>query len=95
MDWRASAACRVLDPELFFPIGTTEPALLQTREATTICAACPVRRQCLAWALDSNQQTGIWGGLTEGERRSLQRRTLRAESGAAATAVADGLRRSA
>jgi WhiB family redox-sensing transcriptional regulator len=92
MDWRASAACRGTDPELFFPIGTTDPAaLLQAREALTICAGCPVSGPCLSWALESNQDTGIWGGLTERERRSLRRRTLRAE----AAAAADGLRRSA
>jgi WhiB family transcriptional regulator, redox-sensing transcriptional regulator len=94
MDWRAEAACRVEDPELFFPIGTTEPALRQAHDAKAICAVCPVTRQCLSWALESNQDTGIWGGLTERERRSLRRRTLRAEAGAA-SAAAEGHRRSA
>jgi WhiB family redox-sensing transcriptional regulator len=94
MDWRASAACRVEDPELFFPIGTTEPALRQTREAKAICAACPAKAPCLSWALDSNQDNGIWGGLGEGERRSLRRRAVRAQGGAA-TATVDGHRRSA
>jgi WhiB family redox-sensing transcriptional regulator len=84
MDWRASAACRVEDPELFFPIGTTEPALRQTREAKTICAGCPAKGQCLSWALESNQDTGVWGGLGEHERRSLRRRALRAGAGKAA-----------
>ncbi len=89
MDWRARAACRVEDPELFFPVGTTEPALLQTRKAKAVCAACPVSSRCLSWALQTNQETGIWGGLGEPERRSLRRRTQRAEAGAAATAAAE------
>jgi WhiB family redox-sensing transcriptional regulator len=99
MDWRASAACRGEDPELFFPIGTSGPAALrQAREATTVCAGCPVKAQCLSWALKTKQDTGIWGGLTERERRSLRRRTLRAEAGAianAAAATVGGRRRSA
>jgi WhiB family redox-sensing transcriptional regulator len=95
MDWRASAACRVEDPELFFPIGYSEPAVRQTREATAVCAVCPVTGQCLSWALASNQETGIWGGLDERERRSLRRRTQRAEAGDTPTAAAADQRRSA
>jgi WhiB family transcriptional regulator, redox-sensing transcriptional regulator len=95
MDWRAIAACRVEDPELFFPIGTTGPAVRQAREAASICARCPAKAQCLSWALETNQDTGIWGGLGERERRSLRRRTLRAEAGDAATAADRGDRRSA
>lgn len=76
-DWRHYAACRDQDPELFFPIGETGPALLQTAEAKSICGACGVKNLCLQWALDNGQDTGIWGGLSEVERRTLKRRTAR------------------
>jgi WhiB family redox-sensing transcriptional regulator len=73
-NWREHAACRHEDPDLFFPVGTTGPALLQARQAKTVCGRCPVRDQCLDWALDTGQTLGIWGGTTEGERRALKRR---------------------
>ncbi|GAA4792226.1 WhiB family transcriptional regulator [Streptomyces ziwulingensis] len=73
-NWREHAACREEDPDLFFPIGTTGPALLQTRQAKAVCGRCPVREQCLEWALDTGQSLGVWGGTDENERRSLKRR---------------------
>ncbi len=77
-DWRAQAACRDEDPELFFPVGNTGAALKQIEEAKAVCRTCPVIDQCLKWALDTNQDSGIWGGLTEDERRALKRRAMRA-----------------
>jgi WhiB family redox-sensing transcriptional regulator len=76
--WRAQAACRGEDPELFFPIGSTGPVLAQITQAKQVCARCPVREACLDFALDTGQAYGIWGGLTEDERRSLRRRRQRA-----------------
>ncbi|MCW8220052.1 WhiB family transcriptional regulator [Streptomyces halstedii] len=76
-NWRTHAACRDEDPDLFFPIGTTGPALVQTEEAKTVCRGCPVRQQCLDWALENNQDAGVWGGLGETERRTLKRRSRR------------------
>jgi len=73
MDWRDEAACRDEDAELFFPIGTTGVALEQVAAAKRICARCPVQEDCLEFALASNQEAGIWGGLTEDERRTLKR----------------------
>jgi WhiB family redox-sensing transcriptional regulator len=73
MDWRDDAACRDEDPELFFPIGTTGIALEQVNAAKRVCARCPVQEDCLEFALASNQDAGIWGGLTEDERRTLKR----------------------
>jgi WhiB family transcriptional regulator, redox-sensing transcriptional regulator len=73
MDWRDDAACIDEDPELFFPIGTTGPAVEQAEEAKTVCLRCDVREPCLEFALATNQDAGVWGGLTEDERRSLQR----------------------
>ena len=77
MDWRHKAACRDEDPELFFPIGNNGPALLQTEEAKALCRLCPVLEQCRQWALDSGQDAGVWGGLSEDERRAMKRRAAR------------------
>jgi WhiB family redox-sensing transcriptional regulator len=77
MDWRHFAACLDEDPELFFPVGDTGPALLQVAEAKAVCAGCPVRVECLTWALETGQNYGIWGGYTENERRELKRRNAR------------------
>ncbi|MFG2313338.1 WhiB family transcriptional regulator [Streptomyces sp. NPDC048566] len=76
-NWRESAACRSVDPDLFFPIGNTGPALLQIQEAKAVCQGCPVREACLDWALESGQGVGVWGGTSETERRSLARRRAR------------------
>ena len=75
MDWRDRAACRDVDPELFFPIGTGGPALLQEVDAKAVCQRCAVTRDCLDWALESGQDAGVWGGLGEDERRALKRRS--------------------
>jgi WhiB family redox-sensing transcriptional regulator len=78
MDWRHRAACLDEDPELFFPIGNTGPALLQIEEAKAVCRRCEVMDTCLRWALESGQDAGVWGGLSEDERRALKRRNARA-----------------
>lgn len=79
-DWRHYAVCRDVDPELFFPVGTSGPALVQTAEAKAVCARCPVVSECLTWALAAGQDAGVWGGLSEDERRALRRGTRRARS---------------
>ncbi len=68
-DWRLLAACWHADPELFFPVSGSGPSLDQVTQAKVICADCPVRRQCLAFALDTRQEYGVWGGMSEEERR--------------------------
>jgi len=68
--WRERAACREAGTELFFPIGATGAAADETRLARQICASCPVRTECLTYALTTGQQYGIWGGLDEQERRA-------------------------
>jgi len=77
MDWRHRALCRDEDPELFFPVGTSGPALAQIAEAKTVCRRCPVMSECLTWALESGQDAGVWGGMSEDERRALKRRNAR------------------
>ena len=71
--WRSQALCRDTDPELFFPIGTTGAALLQIEQARAVCRQCPVQADCLDFALATNQDSGIWGGTSEEERRVLRR----------------------
>jgi WhiB family transcriptional regulator, redox-sensing transcriptional regulator len=70
-DWRAHAACRDEDPELFFPVGTSGPAVLQVEQARQVCLRCRVSGPCLAWALASGQEFGVWGGTSEDERQAL------------------------
>ncbi|GAB3499873.1 hypothetical protein GCM10027572_36100 [Flexivirga lutea] len=72
-NWREQAACRGENPELFFPVGTSGPALQQIERAKEICRHCPVAAQCLAAALAGGEDAGIWGGLTAEERRALKR----------------------
>ncbi|MBC7582040.1 WhiB family transcriptional regulator [Aeromicrobium sp.] len=76
-DWRHFSACIGEDPELFFPIGNTGPAVLQAEEAKRICMSCDARVKCLEWAMQSEENFGIWGGLTEGERQAIKRRSKR------------------
>lgn len=78
MDWRHRSACLDEDPELFFPIGNTGPALAQVEEAKAVCRRCDVVETCLREALDTRQDAGVWGGLSEDERRNLKRRNARA-----------------
>jgi WhiB family redox-sensing transcriptional regulator len=80
MDWRHRAACRDEDPELFFPIGNTGPALMQIEEARAVCHRCEVVDVCLKWAIESGQDAGVWGGMSEDERRALKRRNARARA---------------
>ena len=72
-DWRERAACRDEDPELFFPLSDQGPGARQADEAKAVCARCPVRERCLEYALDNGLDHGIFGGLTETERRALRR----------------------
>ncbi|MGD0219508.1 MAG: WhiB family transcriptional regulator [Acidimicrobiales bacterium] len=66
--WRQRSACRGLDPEVFYPL-TEEEA----EEAKAVCALCSVREMCLEHAIVARERDGVWGGLTERERRRLLR----------------------
>jgi WhiB family redox-sensing transcriptional regulator len=77
-DWRQTAACRDTDPDLFFPIGTTGQAIDQIDAARSVCFACDVREACLEFALATNQESGVWGGTSEEERRKLRKAWLAA-----------------
>jgi len=72
-DWRVGAACRDTDPDLFFPVGTTGPAIEQIASAKTVCGECDAQTDCLEFALATNQDSGVWGGTSEEERRKLRK----------------------
>jgi WhiB family redox-sensing transcriptional regulator len=76
--WRDNAACLDEDPELFFTIGNTSPAELQIERAKVVCRRCEVSATCLRWAMETRQDSGVWGGMSEDERRALKRRNARA-----------------
>lgn len=67
-DWSAQAACRTTDPDELFVQGAAQ------NRAKAVCTGCPVRTECLADALDNRVEFGVWGGMTERERRALLRR---------------------
>lgn len=67
--WQALGLCREVDPELFFP----EKGCNTVDDARRICGGCDVRQECLSYALDNNERFGVWGGMTERERKKLQR----------------------
>ena len=77
-DWRKSAACKDTDPDLFFPIGTTGQAIDQIEAARAVCISCDARDACLEFALSTNQESGVWGGTSEEERRKLRKAWLAA-----------------
>ncbi len=69
--WQEQALCAETDPEAFFPEKGGS-----TREAKKICTGCEVKAQCLEYALANDERFGIWGGLSERERRRLRRRAV-------------------
>jgi WhiB family transcriptional regulator, redox-sensing transcriptional regulator len=77
MSWYHLAACQDEDPEMFFPIGATGPALRQLMNAKRVCARCPVQSECLRWALTTGIEHGVWGGMSEDERRAIKQQTAR------------------
>lgn len=72
--WWHLAGCRDEDPELFFPIGTGEATARQVAAAERVCARCPVRAACREYALAHPEPTGVWGGMSEEERRAERAR---------------------
>jgi WhiB family redox-sensing transcriptional regulator len=66
--WRQRAACRGVDPDIFYPASDEE-----AEAAKAICAQCPVREACLEYALANRERDGVWGGATERERRRIIR----------------------
>lgn len=73
--WRQSAACKGLDPAMFFPARGEAAA-----EAKALCATCPVREACLEYALVGGEAFGVWGGLSERQRKTIRARRRRREA---------------
>lgn len=71
--WRDRAACRHTDADLFFPAGSSGAAVGHIKAAQAVCRRCPVQEACLHFALETNQEAGVWGGKDEDERRRLRR----------------------
>ncbi len=71
LEWQAGALCAQVDPEAFFPEQGGS-----TREAKKVCLACEVRSECLDYALKHDERFGVWGGLSERERRKLKQRVI-------------------
>ena len=76
--WQDQAHCLGVDPDLFFPERGAS-----TREAKDVCRGCEVRQQCLEYALANGEKFGIWGGLSERERRRLRRQRAQANRSSA------------
>lgn len=71
LSWQADALCAQTDPEAFFPEKGGS-----TRDAKRVCSECPVREACLEYAMENDERFGIWGGLSERERRRLRKQTI-------------------
>ncbi|PJI94239.1 transcription factor WhiB [Luteimicrobium subarcticum] len=71
LGWQERALCAQTDPEAFFPEKGGS-----TREAKRVCSGCEVRQECLEYALENDERFGIWGGLSERERRKLKRQAI-------------------
>jgi WhiB family transcriptional regulator, redox-sensing transcriptional regulator len=67
--WQERAACFGIEPDVFFPVSEEEAG-----PALAFCSVCPIKEECLAWALKNGERYGVWGGTTEQQRRRLQRR---------------------
>jgi WhiB family redox-sensing transcriptional regulator len=72
--WRRQAACRGLDPEIFYPALDDD----DVADAKAVCLNCGVQQTCLEWALQVREKEGVWGGATEKERRRILRQRRRA-----------------
>lgn len=73
MNWMINALCRgATEPDLWFPVTETGPGAAQVAEAKAVCAGCPVREDCLEFALTLGLDYGVFGGLAASERRALR-----------------------
>jgi WhiB family transcriptional regulator, redox-sensing transcriptional regulator len=82
-EWWSLAACQHADPDLFFPVSGRGAARAQIGDAKAVCARCPVRSDCLHYALAAGPVQGVWGGTSEEERRLLRQRQAKARVRAA------------
>ena len=80
-EWRAASACLDADLDMFFPVAVGSAANKQVSRALRICEGCPVRQQCLDFALRSGEKDGIWGGTTPEQRVRARRNRNRRQAG--------------
>lgn len=75
MTWQVKGVCASgrYSPEVWFPVGSSGPAVTQREYAKSLCRGCPVQGSCLQWALATGQEHGVWGGLDEQQRRDLHK----------------------
>lgn len=66
--------CQLMDPELWWPVGNSGPAQIQTNQAKAYCEACPIKKACGDQALQDRVEDGVWGGLSPDDRRAIWRR---------------------
>lgn len=76
-EWMPLAACIGQDPEMWHPVGSSGPALVQEQAAKAVCSGCPVAGSCLSWSLAMRLEHGIFGGLNADERRVVRARASR------------------
>lgn len=69
LEWQTKGICRTMDPEHFFPEGRDQAYL--AKEAKRICLDCPILRECRDWALTRHEEFGVWGGLSDKDRRAI------------------------
>ena len=72
VEWRDFALCKGVDPDAFYPEKTEPDYNERVAQAQAVCATCPVRTDCLAFAMDTHQKHGIFGGLTPSQRHHLR-----------------------
>lgn len=77
-DWFDQAACKGCDPQLFHP---ERGANVAVREAKKVCHGCPVQQECLEWALEHDERLGVWGGMSERQRRRIRNKDGRSRRG--------------
>ena len=80
MTFDEQALCRGVDPEVFFPTARPNTVIYERElaQAKAVCAVCPVRAECLEWAVETGQDYGVWGGLDPAERRLVKGRLAKA-----------------
>jgi WhiB family redox-sensing transcriptional regulator len=79
-EWVERAACRRMSPALFFAVARSEHTRVEVKAAKAVCAICDVQEECLEFAIRTGQREGIWGGLTDRERRKVRQAVRAAES---------------
>lgn len=76
VSWQDDAKCLDEKPELFFPVGDTKKSINQTKKAVSICKSCKVAVRCLEYSIKENLEYGVYGGLSEDERKALKRKYI-------------------